>query len=83
MPDDPLDDEDLQHVIDNQVLPQIFASEMAMRGVKIDVEMVNTRPDAEGFKISCVQCGRTARLPFELPKGKLALCPPCVRARMQ
>ena len=71
----------LKHMIERQVEPQIWAEEMRERGHQVDVELVNTRPDAEGFEIACLDCGRTARLPFEVPEGKKALCPDCIRAR--
>lgn len=67
------------HVIRNQVEPQVFAAEMHMRGVQVDTALVSTDPQAEGFEISCWNCGSTARVPVELPKGKAAMCPECVR----
>ncbi len=70
--------ETLKHVIETHE----FVEEMRARGHTVDVADVNVDPEAtEGFPVTCVDCGRTARLPFEPPEGMLALCPNCMRAR--
>lgn len=49
-------------------------------GADADVVQVNINPtEVEGFLVTCLGCGRTARLPFALPAGKVVMCPTCVR----
>lgn len=74
------DDESLvEHMIDRQVMPQLIAEDLRSKGVRIDVAMANTSPDAEGYEVTCRGCGRTARLAEEPPAGVAVLCPLCVR----
>lgn len=74
------DDESLvEHIIERQVLPQLIAADVRSKGVSIDVAMANTNLDGEGYLVSCFNCGRQARLPFEPPQGKGVVCPLCIR----
>ena len=69
------DDEELaKHMIEKQLLPQLRARDLP----GIEAEFVNTAPDAEGYPVTCDRCGRTAKLPFPVPEGKIALCPDCL-----
>lgn len=78
-------DEDLaRHLVKNQLEPQFLADDLRRQGHDVDVSLVNVSPNAEdGFEVSCVGCGRTARMPFEPPAGKVVLCPRCQRDRVQ
>jgi CxxC-x17-CxxC domain-containing protein len=66
--------------VTRQIEPQLQAQALREQGVDIDVAFVNTNPEREGFEVSCGGCGRKAKLPFEPPPGKVALCPDCMRA---
>lgn len=68
----------VEHMLHNQVEPHLRADKLRAAGVNIDVQMVSTDPDADGFEVTCGGCGRTARMPFEPPAGRVALCPRCI-----
>ena len=66
------------HMIENQVEPQLAAQRLRKQGVDIDVAFADLRPDAKGWKVTCIDCGDTATLPFD-PGAKVAMCPRCMR----
>ena len=66
-------------MIDNQIDPQRRAQALRDQGVNVDVAFVSVKPDAEGYPVTCAECGRTATLPSPMPAGKVAVCPPCMR----
>lgn len=70
-----------EQLYDNQIEPQLRAEELQAEGLDIQTDFVDIRPDAEGFEVTCLGCGRTAKLPYELPAGKAAICPSCLRDR--
>lgn len=67
------------HMHDKQIAPQNAVDEMRAEGKDVDVAFVNTSPDAAGFLIHCVECGRSARTPVAPPTDAVVLCPECVQ----
>lgn len=65
------------HMYDKQLLPQRLIHELRAEGQDISATLVNTNPEAPGFEVSCICCGRTAKLPFEPPKDRVVMCPTC------
>jgi CxxC-x17-CxxC domain-containing protein len=69
-----------EHMYDQQVAPQRLVKRLREQGHDdIDVTLVTTNPDRDGFEVSCFDCGRKAKMPFEPPAGKVVLCPNCQR----
>ena len=75
-----MDDALLEHMIENHLLPQLRAEQARAAGFDVEVAVVNTRPDAQGFPVACSRCGRTATLPFQIHEGSSVLCPRCQSA---
>jgi hypothetical protein len=69
-----------QHVVENQIMPQLAAEEMREQGLDVEIGFVNTNPNAQGFTVTCYGCQKTAKLPFD-PGTKVGLCPACARAQ--
>jgi CxxC-x17-CxxC domain-containing protein len=69
-----------ERMLRQQLDPQLLAQHAREEGVDIDAAFVTTNPEHNGFEVTCRGCGRTAKLPFQLPAGKVALCPDCMRA---
>lgn len=69
-----------EHMVRQQLEPQLLAEQARADGIDLDTVFVNTGPEAEGYEVTCNGCGRTAKLPFPVPEGKVALCPDCMRA---
>lgn len=75
-----MEEEDLRHIVENQIMPQLVAARLRDEGADVDLAHVNVDSDATGgYEITCVGCGRIGRVPFQLPAGKAALCPQCMR----
>jgi hypothetical protein len=70
----------VEHMLENQIKPQLIAKDLASRGFAVDVQMANTAPDAQGFEVTCSGCGRTARVPVD-PGRAVAMCPSCMRGQ--
>lgn len=68
----------VEHVIEDLLASHARADALREKGVELDVVLVNTDPDAEGYRVECTGCGRTATLPFD-PGHSFALCPRCQR----
>lgn len=68
------------HTTKNLIERQLAAERLRARGVHVDLGVVNTSLNAEGYEVECVDCGRVAKLPFD-PGDKVGLCPSCVRLR--
>lgn len=67
-----------EHVVDNLLEPRVIADELRAEGHDVDVALANTKATTGGYKITCIYCGRTARL-LEDPGQRVALCPACMR----
>jgi hypothetical protein len=77
---DAVEIEDLvEKMIVNQLEPQERARELRARGIDARVALVNVAADAEGYRVTCVGCKRTATIPTPLPPGRAVLCPRCQR----
>ena len=70
-----------EHLVDRQVEPQRLAHALREQGRDVDVALVNVSASTSGFQVTCVGCGTTGRLPFELPAGKVLMCPDCQRGK--
>lgn len=68
-----------KHMYDQQIRPQRVVQELREQGHDVDVTFVNVDPDAAGVTVSCMDCGRTAKMPFAPPAGKVVMCPDCQR----
>lgn len=74
------DDERAQRfkrVIENQLLPQLIAAHLRGEGEDIKIAAIDTTITEGGYPIECSGCGRTARVPHEVPEGVTVLCPQC------
>ncbi len=67
----------VDRIIANQVAPQLFAERLRQEGVEAVAGLVDTRPDAQGWTLTCFGCGRTAKLPYD-PGTSKGLCPQCI-----
>ena len=77
---EPSDDESLiQHMIDNQLEPQLRVAALRERGLDVRTAGVSTSPTAKGFELECVRCHRKAHTAVEPPAGMRAMCPACAR----
>lgn len=74
-------DRDLaKHMVERQIEPQLAIDAMRKQGHEVEGVFVNTDPDAEGFTVTCLDCKRTAKMPFD-PGVKVAVCPDCAKRR--
>lgn len=73
-------EERLAQMVNNQVAPQLAAKGLRERGIPVETAFVSTNPEAEGWELTCLDCGRTAKLSFD-PGRKVGLCPSCQRRR--
>lgn len=71
----------VEHIIANQIEPQLRVEELRSQGIDVSTAMVSTRADDDGYEVACHFCERKARLPFQPPPGKALMCPDCMRAR--
>lgn len=67
------------HMIRNQIEPELIAQQMRGEGYDVETSFVNTNPEAQGYRVTCSGCGRVATLPTPIPEGRAALCPNCIR----
>lgn len=71
-----------RHMVDNQIIPQEHAQQLRAQGHKAETRFVTTDLSAEGWRVTCINCGRQAVIPQEPPNdGMAVMCPACVRAR--
>ena len=70
----------IQHMIENQLDPQLRVAALREKGLDVRVTGVTTNPDVKGgFELECVRCHRKAHTPVEPPAGMKAMCPTCAR----
>ena len=77
----PLDDL-VEHMVTNQIEPQLLAERLRTKGHRVETAFVDIGDEApaDWEEISCARCGRTARvLPGVVAQGRVAVCPPCLR----
>ncbi len=67
----------VRHMVEKQVLPYVYAGEARQRGVNVDVELVSTDMNSEGYTVTCSVCGRSAKMLTD-PGTKVGLCPNCI-----
>lgn len=73
--------EEAERMYERQIVPQDRVRELQQQGHDIDVGLVNVSPDAKGYTITCLGCGRTGRMPRK-PPVSTALCPDCAKERL-
>lgn len=75
-----LDRDLVEHMVNQQIDPQLRAERLRQEGLNVEVAMVNTDPDAGGMEVECVRCHRKAHMPFTSLEFMAVMCPTCVRA---
>ncbi len=68
-----------QHMLDNQVAPQMIASDARKAGLSVGTGFVSTNLGADGVMVQCVHCGRQAKMLQAPPQDAVVVCPPCAR----
>jgi hypothetical protein len=71
-------EEYVQHLFECLVEPGLIAAALQSRGYQVAVRGVFTNLKADGFLVTCCDCGRQARMGSD-PGGKAVLCPPCLK----
>lgn len=67
----------IDRVIRTQIEPHLIAADLTAKGIDVESVIVDVSPDAVGFPVTCVKCGRTAMLNRD-PGVKVGLCPDCI-----